>query len=259
MKTLALYNPLGFFVLLKKEVVRFTRIYIQTLLAPLLSNILFLAIFGGMFKTRQIGIEGVSYLTFLAPGLVAMGAIFSAFQNPAGSLISQKYQGTLQDLNSYPLSVFEKTMAFVLGGTIRGILVGLFTYLATIYFVGSSIQYPLLFIGMVAVASFIFSSCGVIAGLVYENFEKFNFLFTLIITPLTYLGGVFFEVSKLPGFSAKLVYVNPLFYIVNSIRFGYLGVAEGVVWFHIALTLLLAAISFTSAYLTIKKGVGLTQ
>jgi ABC-2 type transport system permease protein len=150
-------------------------------------------------------------------------------------------------------------MAFVLGGTIRGILVGLFTYLATIYFVGYSIEYPLLFVGMVTAASFIFSSCGVIAGLVYENFEKFNFLFTLIITPMTYLGGVFFEASKLPGFAAKLVYMNPLFYIINSIRFGYLGVAEGALWFHSTLTLLLTAISFTAAYMTIKKGIGLTQ
>lgn len=253
------YNPLGFFVLLKREITRFSRIYIQTLLAPLFSNILFLAIFGGMFKTRQIGIEGVGYLKFLVPGLIAMGAIFSAFQNPASSLISQKYQGTIQDINSYPLTTFEKTLAFVLGGTVRGFIVGLLTYAATIYFVGYRIANPLFFLVMLLAASFIFSSLGFIAGLSFRSFEKFNFLFTLILTPLTYLGGVFYEVSKLPGFVSKLVYFNPLFYLINTIRFGYLGISEGNILIHSLLIILFCTLSFTAALIVLKKGVGLTN
>lgn len=257
--SLVFYNPLGFFVLLKREITRFTRIYIQTLLAPLFSNILFLGIFGGMFKTRQVGIDGVGYLKFLVPGLVAMGAIFAAFQNPSSSLITRKYQGTIQEINSYPLSSLEKLLAFVMAGTIRGLLIGVLTYAATIYFVGFSIDNPLLFLFMIITASFIFSSLGFIAGLFFTSFDKFNFLFTLIITPMTYLGGVFYEVSRLPAPISRLAYFNPLFYLINSIRYGYLGISEGNILFHFGLIFIMCITSFSAAYIVLKKGVGLTN
>src|SRR4030042_4919668 len=141
MQNILFYNLVGFYTLLKREISRFMKVYIQTLVAPLLSNILFLGIFGGMLKTREVGIDGVGYLSYLVPGLCAMGAIFSAFQNPAFSLIPQKYTNTVYDLNSYPLTNFEKVFAFILGGTIRGFLIGILTYLATILFIGYNIKF----------------------------------------------------------------------------------------------------------------------
>jgi ABC-2 type transport system permease protein len=252
-----LYNRTGFITLLKREISRFMKIYIQTLIAPLLSNLLFLGVFGGMLKTRDVGIQGVGYLSFLVPGLSAMGALFAAFQNPSSSIIAQKYQDTLKDLNSYPLSVIEKVLAFVMGGTIRGILIGSLTYIATIYFVGYQIAHPLTFFFMLTIISFIFSSLGLIAGLSLYSMERMGFILSIILTPLTYFGGVFFEVSKLPGILSKLAHINPLFPMINLLRFGYLGVYEGNIINQILYVSIIAIIAYGAAFYCLKKGVGL--
>lgn len=251
------YNRIGFLTLLGREIRRFMKVYIQTMIAPLLSNMLFLGVFGGMLKTRQVGIEGVGYLAFLVPGLAAMGAIFAAFQNPSFSIIAQKYQGTFQDLNSFPLSIFEKVMAFVLGGTVRGLLIGTLTYIATIYFVGYKVAYPVYFFLMLTVISFIFSSLGVIVGLYFDGFEKMNFILAIVLTPLAYFGGVFFEISKLPEVISKLAIYNPLFPLVNLTRFAYLGIYEGNYILQIIFIILVVLISFYFAYRFFKKGIGL--
>lgn len=259
MKLFFLYNIIGFKTLLKKEVKRFFKVYIQTLLAPLLSNVLFLGVFGGVFKTRDVGIEGVGYLAFIVPGLAGMGTIFSAFQNPAYSILTLKYQNTIQDLNTYPLSIFEKTMGFVLGGVIRGVIVGVLTYLATIYFVGASIAHPFVFFFTLLMLAFVFSALGVVVGLAVDSFEKISFILTIILTPLTYFGGVFFEVSKLPGILSKVAYLNPLFPLINVVRYGYLGVYEGNMVTQLFFIGGIVSIAYYSAYLMFKKGVGITQ
>ncbi len=253
------YNPIGFLTLLKKEVHRFLRVYIQTILAPLLSNVLFLGVFGGVLQTREVGIEGVGYLSFLTPGLVAMGAIHAAFQNPSFSLLVQKYQKTIQDLNSFPMSDFEKCTAFILGGTVRGVVVGLATYGATIFFVGYEIQHPVMFLSILILISFLFSTLGLIGGLYFETFEKLNFVLAIILTPLVYFGGVFFELSKLPGVFSNLIYVNPLFPLISLTRFSYLGVSEGNLTFQILFTGLIVILTFLFAVHSFHKGVGIKK
>ncbi|SES88682.1 ABC-2 type transport system permease protein [Natronincola peptidivorans] len=256
-KSLIFYNRIGFLTLLHREIHRFMKVYVQTILAPLLSSVLYLGIFGGMLQTREVGIEGVNYLYFLVPGLATMAAILSAFQNPAFSIIVQKFQNTVQDLNSYPISDIEKALAFILGGTFRGLLVGSLTYLATTFFVGHVIQYPLLFVLSLTITSFIFASIGLITGLLLDSFEKMNFVLALIITPLTYVGGVFFEITKLPGVLSKIRYINPIYPLVNITRYTYLGVYEG----NLQLQLLAATIFiigfFLAAVYIFKKGYGI--
>ncbi|AKL95164.1 ABC-type polysaccharide/polyol phosphate export systems, permease component [Clostridium aceticum] len=256
-KNLIFYNKIGFVTLLKREIHRFMKVSVQTILAPLLSNILYLGIFGGMLQTREVGIEGISYLHFLVPGLTTMGAILSAFQNPAFSIIVQKFQNTIQDLNSYPISDIEKSLAFILGGTFRGLLVGTLTYLATAFFVGYTIEYPLFFFISLSVTSFIFASIGLISGLLLDSFEKLNFVLAIVITPLTYIGGVFFEITKLPGILSKIRYINPIYPLVNLTRYTYIGVYEG----NLLLQLLAGSIFLIGLFLTavyiFKKGYGI--
>lgn len=254
---LIFYNRIGFLTLLKREIHRFLKVPVQTILAPLLSNLLFLGIFGGMLATRQVEIEGVGYLHFLVPGLATMGAIFAAFQNPSFSLISQKFQNTINDLNTYPISNTEKTLAFILGGTFRGVLVGILTYVATIVFVGYKIEYPLLFILALVAASFIFASIGLLAGLLLNNFEKMNFVLSLIITPLAYLGGVFLEISKLPGLLSSTRYMNPVYPLVNITRYTYLGVYEGNIFVDVFVAAVLLISFFLIAAYIFKKGFGI--
>jgi ABC-2 type transport system permease protein len=233
------------------------KVPVQTVLAPLISNILYMAIFGGMLQTREVGIEGISYLNFLVPGLATMGAIFAAFQNPSFSIISQKFQNTIQDLNSYPISLAEKILAFVFGGMFRGVLVGILTYAATIFFVGYEVKYPIFFVLALTATSFVFASLGLIAGLVLDNFEKMNFALAIVITPLTYLGGVFFEISKLPGMLSAIKYINPIYPLVNVSRYAYIGVCEGNIVIHVLLTMALVISSFLIAAYIFKKGVGI--
>lgn len=251
------YNSTGFISLLKREIHRFMKVYIQTLIAPLISNMLFLGVFGGMLRTRELGVEGVGYLSFLVPGLCAMGAIFAAFQNPSFSLIAQKFQGTVQDINSYPISTMEKVLAFVLGGTIRGFFIGTMTYIATIFFVGYTISNPILFFSMLIIVSFIFATLGLVVGLTTENFEKMNFLLAIILTPMTYFGGVFFEVSRLPGILSNLAYANPLFPLINLVRYGYIGFYEGNLILQVSYLIIIFFTTFIFSYTLLKKGVGL--
>ncbi len=255
-KGLIFYNRTGFMTLLNREIHRFMKVSVQTVLAPLISNILYLGIFGGMLKTRA-EIDGVNYLRFLVPGLVTMGAVFASFQNPAFSIISQKFQNSIQDLNSYPISNTEKTLAFILGGTFRGILVGLLTYAATAIFIGWEIEYPLFFLLSLGITSFIFASLGLISGLLLNNFEKMNFILSIVITPLAYLGGVFFEVSKLPGLLSAVRFIDPVYPIVNIARYSYLGVFEGNIGMYLLITAVLLISSFSAAAFIFKKGYGI--
>jgi ABC-2 type transport system permease protein len=250
------YNRVGFITLLSREIERFMRVPVQTILAPLISNILYLGIFGGMLKTRA-GIDGVNYLQFLVPGLASMGAIFAAFQNPSFSLISQKFQNSIQDINSYPMSNIEKALALILGGTFRGVLVGLLTYASTVPFVSFNLQYPWLFLVALGGTSFLFASLGLIAGLVLDNFEKMNFLLTIIITPLTYLGGVFFEVSKLPGALSAIRFINPIYPFVTITRAFYLGIFGGSFYWLMGIAAVMVIASFLAAVIIFQKGIGI--
>ena len=256
-KSIIFYNRVGFITLLNREIRRFMKVSVQTILAPLISNILYLGIFGGMLSTRQAGIDGVNYLHFLVPGLATMGAIFAAFQNPAFSIISHKFQNTIQDLNSYPISNLEKSLAFILGGTFRGVLVGLLTYAATIFFVGWEIEYPVRFLIALSATSFFFASAGLVSGLLLNSFEKMNFVLSIVIRPMAYLGGVFFEISKLPGMLSGIRLFNPIYPLVNITRYAYLGIFEGNIRLHflISLALILGAV-FTAVHL-FKKGYGI--
>ncbi|HNX25624.1 MAG TPA: ABC transporter permease, partial [Spirochaetota bacterium] len=191
------------------------------------------------------------------PGLCGMGAIFSAFQNPSFSIVAQKYQDILKDINSYPISIFEKVFSFILGGTFRGVLIGLLTYISTICFTGYHIENPGVFLLVLTVISFIFASLGVVTGLMLDTFEQVNFILSIILTPLAYFGGVFFEVTKLHGAFSFLVYLNPLFPLINMLRYGYLGIYEGGLMIQLIYIPLLAVISFGAAYAVFKKGIGL--
>ncbi len=256
MKKNIFYNSVGFMALLRREIDRFLKIYIQTLLAPLLSNILFLGVFGAMIKTRGTGIAGIDYLHFLVPGLCGMGAIFSAFQNPAFSIVAQKYQDIFKDMNSYPISDIEKVLSFILAGTFRGVLIGVLTYVSTVFFTGYHVESPVLFLLMLTFISFIFSSVGTAVGLVLETFEKINFILSIILTPMAYFGGVFFEVTKLHGSLTFLVYLNPLFPLINMLRYSYLGVYEGELVIQLIYIAILVIISFGTSYRLFKKGRG---
>lgn len=253
-----LSNPYGTYTLARREISRFLKVYFQTLLAPLLNNLLFLAVFGASLSGREVGISGVSYLPFLVPGLCVIGSINSAFQNPSSSLVIQKYQNLIQDINSFPITIAEKILAYTAAGTIRGVLVGIMTYLASIPFVGWHIEHPLLFVVILTLVSFIASAFGLCMGLISKTFDQLAFVSNFILTPLIFFGGVFFSLSKLPGVLAKISMLNPIFPLVDTLRFAFIGIHEGNLLVHSLLMGGYVIISLCICAYLFKKGVGLT-
>lgn len=224
------FSPwIGFRTLFLREVARYMKLAVQTLVAPFLANLLFLSIFGGLMAGRSSGAGGAPYIRFLVPGLVFMGAFMSAFQNPLFSLVAMKYQNTLQDLCQYPLSTTSKFSAFALAGALRGFLVGFMTYAAAGWFGGYHLAHPLLFWGYLAGISGLAACGGILAGLLLDSFEKANFLIALILTPAMFLAGVF----QAPGTSAwldRIAQWNPLSLLVGQGRALFLGFSRPERW-----------------------------
>jgi ABC-2 type transport system permease protein len=233
----------SFMTLLKREISRFLKIFVQTIFAPFLSNILFLAIFGGVLASRTVNLE-IDFLSFLVPGLVFSSIVMASVQNPSFSIIAQKYQDTLKEYNLYPLTPGLRFFAFTLGGAIRGMIVGIMTWLAAGIFAGYSAQYPVLFWIYCFLLALLFSAIGTVFGLWLDSFEKMNFVVTILLTPLIYLGGIFFNVALLPGIWKTVGMANPFFVFIALGRFLYTGYVPPIAWpfwggFALAIILLL--------------------
>lgn len=249
-------NPIGFYTLTRREVSRFLKVYIQTIVAPFLSNILFLGVFGSLLFTQKGGSQE-EYLMFLVPGLCIMGAIMNSYQNPSSSMIIHKYRGMLQELNSYPLTTLEKLLAYLIGGVIRGIIVAYLTMAAASVFVDISITFPFLFFFMISMVSLVFSALGIIIGLIFDGFDVMSFILTIVLTPLLYFGGVFFKVSELPPIFASIMMFNPLFPFIDMVRYAYLGSVEGVLLYESIAFIIITIATLIAAYIIFDKGIGL--
>jgi ABC-2 type transport system permease protein len=248
---------IAFATLLRREVMRYLKLAAQTIGAPFLSNVLFLAVFGGLLSSRPSGIPGVPYVRFLVPGLVVMGALLSAFQNPLFSLIAMKYQNTLHDLGQYPLTATARFAAFALAGALRGLLVGTMTFAAAGLFVGFALAQPALFWLYLAALCLVAASAGIACGLYFDSFEQANVIVSLVVSPALFLGGVFFQPEAASRWLALIARYNPLTFLVGQGRRLYLG--TGVL--ESPLTVLLAAavcvVAVTLAVRTVASGRGM--
>ncbi len=218
-------NYYGTWTLFRRESSRFLKVYMQTVFAPLVSNLLFLAIFG-LSLHRTVPMEGVSYLQFLVPGLIVMGIINNAYQNPSSSIILMKYQGTINNLLIIPLRKIEIFTAFICASILRSFIVAIVTFTASLFFVSFSYySIPFIFLAAFLIAMF-FSSLGLAVGIWAKEFDNQAFIFSFILTPLIFLGGIFFPASKLPGAFAKIIQINPIIYMIDLFRYGFNGIHE---------------------------------
>jgi ABC-2 type transport system permease protein len=251
------FSPwIGFKTLFMREVMRYMKLAVQTLVAPFLSNLLFLSIFGGLMSARCVEPGAVPYIRFLIPGLVFMGAFLSAFQNPLFSIVGMKYQNTLQDLCQYPLSTASRFFAFSLAGDLRGFLVGAMTYAAAGFFGGFTLQHPILFWLYIAGISFIAASGGIVVGLFLDSFEKTNFVVGLILTPAMFLAGVF-HVSGSSALLDLIARFNPLSALVGLGRTFFIGVGRPESIVTIMLGALFCLVSITLAVWAIDSRKGM--
>jgi ABC-2 type transport system permease protein len=219
-------NPVGTLTLFKRETFRFLKVWQQTLLAPVISNLLYFAIFGLSLRSSMESFDGVPYLAFLAPGLIIMGIINNSFANPSSSIIIMKYQGLISDLMIVPLKRIELLLAFISSAVLRGLLVGTMTYLTAIFFVDFTYNsIPIILLSSILVALF-FSFLGLMIGIWAEEFDRTAFVQNFVLLPLIFLGGVFYPVSTLPGVFAKISAFNPIVHMINLLRYGFTGMLE---------------------------------
>ena len=209
-------SALGLRTLLDKEVRRFMRVPGQTLLSPVVTTTLYFVVFGFSLGSQLREVDGVPYARFIVPGLVTLGVISNAFLNTASSLFVMKLQGTILDLLVSPLSYGEILAGFVGAAVVRGLLIGVVMWVVAAVFTGFGLAHPLFALLLLVLVAVAFSALGLMTAVWASSFEQVNFIPTFIITPLTFLGGVFYSAHMLPPALRRFTLVNPVFYMVDG-------------------------------------------
>jgi ABC-2 type transport system permease protein len=216
----------GFNTLFLKEILRFWKVAFQTVLAPVISAMLYLMIFSHVLKGRVQVFPGVKYTDFLIPGLVMMSALQNAFANSSSSLIQSKITGNIIFVLLSPLSYFELFAAYMAAAMVRGLVVGLGVFAVTFWFVELRILHPLWLLTYTFLSTGIFSALGIIAGIWAEKFDQIAAFQNFIIMPLTFLSGVFYSIHSLPPFWLIASHFNPVFYMTDGFRYGFFGQSD---------------------------------
>jgi ABC-2 type transport system permease protein len=247
---------ISYLSLSKKEIIRIFRIWSQTLLPPIITQSLYFVIFGS-FIGSQIQIKGQPYMQFIVPGLVMMAVITSSFQNVVGSFFGSKFQKNIEELLVSPTPNWVIIIGYVTGGIVRGLLVGLIVYLVSLGFTGVRMDNPLITFMFVFLTSVVFSLGGLINAIFATKFDDVSIFPTFVLTPLTYLGGVFYSINQLPPFWQQVSKINPIVYMIDGFRFGFYSQSDLSVEFSFAMLLGFTAIFSGIAWYLFKKGVGL--
>ncbi len=243
----------------RKEIVRFTRIWVQSLLPSVITMFLYFIIFGKFIGSQISDIGGISYMEFIVPGLVMMSVITNSYSNVVSSFFSTKFQHSVEELLVSPTPPFIIILGYACGGMTRGILVGLLVTFTSLAFVPLTLYNPAFIILYILLTSALFSLAGLINAIFAKKFDDITIIPTFVLTPLTYLGGVFYSISLLPPFWQKLSELNPILYMVNGFRFGFLGISDVNVFFGLAISIVFIILLFLSNLILIRKGVGLKQ
>lgn len=243
--------------ILTKEITRFMRIWVQTLVPPAITMSLYFVIFGSLIGSRIGQMNGFSYMEFIVPGLIMMSVITNSYANVASSFFSAKFQRNVEELLVAPVPNYIIVLGYVGGGMARGILVGLIVTLLSLFFVTISIHNLAIIILTVVLTSMLFALGGLINAVYAKTFDDISIIPTFVLTPLTYLGGVFYSLTLLPGFWQQLAQLNPIVYMVNAFRFGFLGYSDVNLWLALAVVVGFILVLFSYAMYLVNKGIGL--
>ena len=247
-------TAIRFFTLVRREVSRFVKIKGQTIGAPLLETFLYITVFGAALGTRVGDLQGYEYIVFVVPGLIMMAWAINAFSNNSSSILQQKFQRAIDDQLSSPSSPGQLLTALSLGGFLRGLTIAVITFLVALVLVDLPVEHPAILILALVLIGFFFSQLGVLVGVRAEQFDDVSFVQTFVLTPLIFLGGVFYSATLLPQPFQTLTEFNPVYYMISLVRYGFLGKAD----VNIELSLLLLAVAtfalFSLNLLLFKRG-----
>lgn len=240
-----------------KETNRYLRIWIQTLVPPVITTSLYFVIFGNLIGERIGEIEGFSYMEFIVPGLIMMSVITSSYSNVASSFFSQKLQKNIEELLIAPVPTHVIIWGFVIGGLGRSILVGTLVTIISLFFVPLHVYSWFIVIVTLLMTAILFSLAGLLNGVFAKSYDDVSIVPTFVLQPLTYLGGVFYAISMLPPFWQAVSKINPIVYMVSGFRYGFLGQTDVPIAFSLSILVLFTIILYSVCWYLINKGRGL--
>ncbi len=243
--------------IIHKEISRYTRIWVQTLLPPSITMTLYFVIFGNLIGSRIGQMGGYSYMEFIVPGLIMMSVITNSYSNVVSSFFSAKFQRSIEEMLVSPTPNIVILSGYVIGGVSRGMLTGLIVTTVSMFFVDINVHNLWLLIVVVILTSIMFSLAGFVNAVFAKTFDDISIVPTFVLTPLTYLGGVFYSIQLLPEFWQTLSMANPVLYMVNAFRFGFLGTSDIDIGIAIALILVFIIGLGSLAMYLLRNGIGL--
>ncbi|CAN5139988.1 ABC transporter permease [soil metagenome] len=252
-------NLIGLYTIVHKEVVRVLRIWIQTIVPPAITMTLYFIIFGSLIGRRIGDMDGFDYMQFIAPGLIMMSIISNSYGNVVSSFFGAKFGKHIEEMLVSPLPNSMIILGHVAGGVARGLLVGLIVTVIALQFTDLELIHPLVTLSVVLLTAIVFSLGGFINAIFARKFDDVTIVPTFILTPLTYLGGVFYSISLLPEFWQQASKINPILYMVNAFRYGMLGVSDVRIGTAYAIIIGFVVILFGFSLLLMNRGVGIRE
>ena len=250
-------NAIAYYTLVRKEVVRMTRIWSQTFLPSIVTTTLYYTIFGAFIGSQIAPIHGFSYIQFIVPGLVMMAIITNAYSNVVGGFFGMKFQKNFEEIMVSPTPNWVVVLGFVTGGVIRGMIVGVLVLLCSLFFTHLTIFSFFVLFAAALLTSVLFSLAGLLNGIFAKGFDGISIVPVFVLTPLTYLGGVFYSVDRLPPLWRTISLFNPILYMVNAFRYGFLGISDTPLLFSFSILIVLTGVLFATAIFLFQKGIGM--
>ena len=247
----------AFNTIVTREIRRFTRIWVQTLLPPAITIGLYFVIFGELIGSRIGKIEGYSYMEYIVPGLIMMSVITNSYSNVVSSFFSTKFQRNIEEMLVSPMPNYLVIAGFVVGGMARGLCVGFIVTCLSLFFTELQLHNLLVLVSIVILTSVMFALGGFINAVYAGSFDDISIVPTFVLTPLTYMGGVFYSINMLPEFWAGISQFNPMVYMVNGFRYGFLGISDISLWVAYSMILLCITLLYCWAHWLLKNGVGI--
>lgn len=251
---------ISYYTMIRKSAVRIVRIWPQTILPSLVTSVLYFTVFGTIIGSQIAPIEGFSYMQFVVPGLVMLAVITNAYTEVATTFFTSKFfMRSIDELLVSPTPPWVIIAAFVSAGVMRAVIVGALVLVVSMIFALPALAHAGYILLFLILASVVFSLAGLVNGIYAKSFDGISIVPTFVLTPLVYLGGVFYSVHMLPPFFQTITYLNPIFYIINGFRYGFLGFADVPMWLASLVLLGLVALFVAIAWYLLRTGLGLKQ
>lgn len=245
--------------IIRKEMVRVLRIWVQTIVPPAITMTLYFIIFGNLIGRRIGTMDGFDYMQYIAPGLIMMSVITNSYGNVVSSFFGAKFGKHVEEMLVAPMSYATIIIGHVAGGVLRGLLVGSLVTIIALFFTKLDVAHPFIMISVVLLSSIVFSLAGFINAVFAKKFDDISIVPTFVLTPLTYLGGVFYSISLLPEFWQNVSKLNPILYMVNAFRYGILGVSDIGIGQAYAILLVFVVVLFSGCMYLMRRGVGIRE